>query len=364
MSAWVDVELKDVTENHDAERVPIKESDRKPGPYPYFGASGIVDHVADYIYDGEYLLIAEDGENLRSRKTPIAFRATGKFWVNNHAHVVRGNSKGDTRFLEYLLNNADISGFITGSTIPKLTQGNMARIPVRLPSLSEQRAIAHILGSLDDKIDLNRRMNETLEAMVRAIFEDAIKRKDGGWRKGSVYEIAEVIYGAPFASNRFNKDGDGVPLLRIRDLRDERSEVYTTETQPKGYLVCPGDIVVGMDGEFRAYLWSGPKSWLNQRVCVFKPKDGYSTAFVRESIRAPLAHVEATETATTVIHIGKSDIDGFIIDIPDKATADVLGAKCQPLCDLLVANRVQSRALAEVRNALLPKLISGEVTPG
>ncbi|MBK7201585.1 restriction endonuclease subunit S, partial [Candidatus Amarolinea dominans] len=146
-------------------------ADRRTGPYPYYGASGIVDYVDSFLFDGEYLLIAEDGENLRTRNTPVAFLASGRFWVNNHAHIVRGNSEADTRFLMYALTGADISGYLTGSTMPKLTQGNMNRIPILTPPLSEQRAIAHILGTLDDKIELNRRMNETLEAMARALFK-------------------------------------------------------------------------------------------------------------------------------------------------------------------------------------------------
>ena len=143
------------------------------------------------MFDGQYLLIAEDGENLRTRTTPIAFLANGKFWVNNHAHIVQGNSIADTRFLKYVLSVLDISGYLTGSTMPKLTQGNMNRIEVLTPPLPEQQAIAHVLGTLDDKIELNRRMNETLEAMARALFKswfvdfDPVRAKmDGRWRPG------------------------------------------------------------------------------------------------------------------------------------------------------------------------------------
>ena len=98
---WLMRPLGDLTDNFDAVRIPMKQSDRRPGPYPYYGASGVVDHVDSYLFDGEYLLIAEDGENLRTRNTPIAFLAKGKFWVNNHAHIVRGNTHADTRFLKY-----------------------------------------------------------------------------------------------------------------------------------------------------------------------------------------------------------------------------------------------------------------------
>ncbi|MFZ1269264.1 MAG: restriction endonuclease subunit S [Anaerolineae bacterium] len=168
---WCERPLGELAENLDSLRIPVKEADRRTGPYPYYGASGIVDYVDSFLFDGEYLLIAEDGENLRTRNTPVAFLASGRFWVNNHAHIVRGNSEADTRFLMYALTGADISGYLTGSTMPKLTQGNMNRIPILTPPLSEQRAIAHILGTLDDKIELNRRMNETLEAMARALFK-------------------------------------------------------------------------------------------------------------------------------------------------------------------------------------------------
>ena len=159
---WQISTLGELTKNFDAIRIPVKETDRRAGSYPYYGASGIVDHVGEFLFDGQYLLIAEDGENLRTRTTPIAFLANGKFWVNNHAHIVQGNSIADTRFLKYVLSVLDISGYLTGSTMPKLTQGNMNRIEVLTPPLPEQRVIAHVLGTLDDKIELNRRMNETL----------------------------------------------------------------------------------------------------------------------------------------------------------------------------------------------------------
>ena len=188
---WQMCTLGELTDNFDATRIPVKESDRRSGPYPYFGASGIVDHVDGFLFDGEYLLIAEDGENLRTRTTPIAFLANGKFWVNNHAHIMQGNRNADTRFLKYALSVLDISGYLTGSTMPKLTQGNMNRITLLTPPLPTQRAIAHVLGTLDDKIELNRRMNETLEAMARALFkswfvdfEPVRAKMEGRWRRG------------------------------------------------------------------------------------------------------------------------------------------------------------------------------------
>lgn len=392
---WRERPLAELTDNFDAIRVPVKEVDRRAGPYPYYGASGVVDHVDEYLFDGEYLLIAEDGENLRTRNTPVAFLARGRFWVNNHAHIVRGNSEADTRFLMYALSAADISGYLTGSTMPKLTQGNLNRIPLLTPPLPEQRAIAHILGTLDDKVELNRRMNETLEAMARALFKswfvdfepvrakskgqesgfprevdehfpDAFEESElgeipKGWSVASIREIATVVYGAPFSSSLFNTEQVGDPLIRIRDLSNESPGVWTQEIHPKGYKVKPGDIVVGMDGEFRAYLWGGDEAWLNQRVCIFAPRPDYSAAFVRNSIFEPLAHVEATETATTVIHLGKSDIERFLVVVPDTKVLGAFNQYCQPWYDRIVSSKRESRTLSALRDALLPRLISGEL---
>jgi type I restriction enzyme, S subunit len=182
-----------------------------------------------------------------------------------------------------------------------------------------------------------------------------------GWEVRSIYVIADVIYGAPFASSLFNSEGLGQPLIRIRDLSDESPGVWTTEIHQKAYKVRPGDIVVGMDGEFRAYLWGGTEAWLNQRVCAFVPKAGYSAAFVRNSIIAQLAHVEATETATTVIHLGKSDIDRFLSVLPTPQLLAAFNAVCQPWYDRIVLAKQESRTLALLRDTLLPKLISGEL---
>jgi type I restriction enzyme S subunit len=116
-----------------------------------------------------------------------------------------------------------------------------------------------------------------------------------------------------------------------------------------------------MDGEFHAHLWGGNKSWLNQRVCVFALKPEFSTPFVLNSIIIPLAEVEATETATTVIHLGKNDIDRFKIILSDEKVLATFNRLAEPLSKRIVKNKQESRTLAALRNALLPKLMSGEI---
>ena len=141
--------LGEVCENLDSQRRPITSNKRIKGIYPYYGASGIVDFVESYIYDGDYLLVSEDGANLLARNTPIAFSISGKNWVNNHAHVLKFDTYEGRKIVEYYLNHIDLKPYISGAAQPKLNQNNLNSIPIPLPPLSEQRRIVDILDRFD-----------------------------------------------------------------------------------------------------------------------------------------------------------------------------------------------------------------------
>ncbi len=127
--------------NESAKRVPIKNADRekRDGPYPYYGASGIIDHIDDFLFDGRRLLIAEDGANLLSRSTPVAFFAAGRFWVNNHAHVLAEGPSCNLTFLRAFIGAIDLTPYVTGSAQPKLNRANMDKIPVPTPPIDLQK---------------------------------------------------------------------------------------------------------------------------------------------------------------------------------------------------------------------------------
>ncbi len=122
---------------------------RIAGNIPYYGASGIVDYVKDYIFDGDYLLISEDGANLLARNTPIAFSISGKTWVNNHAHVLKFETYATRRYVEIYLNSIDLTPYITGAAQPKLNQKNLNQIKIPMPSQQEQERIVAILDRFD-----------------------------------------------------------------------------------------------------------------------------------------------------------------------------------------------------------------------
>ena len=141
--------LGEVAENLDNMRKPVAKGGRSLGIYPYYGASGIVDYVDSFIFDGDYLLISEDGANLVARKTPIAFSISGKTWVNNHAHVLKFDNIINQKFVNYYLNYLDLSPYITGAAQPKLNQQNLNNIKIPYPSLETQSRIVQVLDNFD-----------------------------------------------------------------------------------------------------------------------------------------------------------------------------------------------------------------------
>ena len=143
------VTLEDIAENCDSMRKPVTSGKREAGEYPYYGASGIVDYVKDYIFDGDHLLVSEDGANLLARSTPIAFSISGKNWVNNHAHVLKFDCYETRRFVEFYLNSIDLALYISGGAQPKLNQKNLNRIEIPLPSQERQKYIVDILDRFD-----------------------------------------------------------------------------------------------------------------------------------------------------------------------------------------------------------------------
>ena len=141
--------IGELAENLDSKRKPITSGLRESGSIPYYGASGIVDYVKDYIFDGDYLLVSEDGANLLARNTPIAFSIGGKSWVNNHAHILRFDTYAERRYIEYYLNSIDLTPYISGAAQPKLNKRNLEGILVPNPKIEQKEKIVQLLDKFD-----------------------------------------------------------------------------------------------------------------------------------------------------------------------------------------------------------------------
>ena len=286
--------------------------------------------------------------------------------------VFKANEKVSKDYLYYILADDEFFKYSMatskGTKMPRGDKLAIMNYPILLPNLATQQKIAQILSSLDDKIELNNKINDNLEQQAQAIFKSWFVDfepfggvKPANWTNADIYSIANIIYGAPFASKLFNTDGIGKPIIRIRDLKEQEFVTFTTEEHPKGHLIQPGDIVVGMDGGFRPYIWGNEEAWLNQRVCIFENKRPKGKAFVLYTIKPLLNVIEQTQVATTVIHIGKKDYDAFEIQLPDENTLNRFDEIAAPMIEQIVNNRLENKRLSNLRDILLPKLMSGEL---
>lgn len=285
-------------------------------------------------------------------------------------------------FLYYIIRSEyfqnALLGYAHGSTQPTIPMKTIREIPIKICSFEKQIAIANILKSLDDKIELNRKINANLEAQAQALFkswfvdfepfkdqpfvESELGMIPEGWKVGNIYEYIDVIYGAPYKSSLFNENKDGLPLIRIRDLKTNAPQFYTPELLPNTEYINAGDIVAGMDAEFIPYVWLGEKGVLNQRCCKFKGKnDAISNYYILFLIKPELEYVQSYKTGTTVSHLGKSDIDRFRFITPPLDVVLAFSERVNPMKEEVVNRAKESRRLASLRDALLPRLMSGEL---
>jgi type I restriction enzyme S subunit len=166
---WVDETVETLAKNLDSKRVPVTKSDRRSGEFPYYGASGIVDYVADFIFEGDALLVSEDGANLLARSTPIAFSVSGKYWVNNHAHVLKFDDIATQRFVENFLESIPLDKYVRGAAQPKLTQRALNSIAIPIPSSATERAT--IVASIESLEDKASQLEETYVRKLTALDE-------------------------------------------------------------------------------------------------------------------------------------------------------------------------------------------------
>lgn len=340
---------------------------------------------------------AEDAEKYILKENDIVFARTGNstgrsyFYEKQHGTFVYAGflikfsldpNKVNPRILKYYTHSKPyfdwVNSFDTGATRGNINAKTYGDMEIELPSRKVQDKIVSILSSLDRKIELNNKINADLEEMAQAIFKnwfvDFEPFKDGkfvdselgmipeGWKVGSPYEYVKVVYGAPYKSAKFNDNGEGLPLIRIRDLKDCNPQFYTPEILPQTEYVNMGDIVAGMDAEFVPHIWKGNTGLLNQRVCKLMPQQtSISNLFVLYLMKPELEFVQSYKTGTTVSHLGKADIDKFVVVLPPLKVVE----ECSKILDSILQRiknlSAESSRLSLLRDTLLPRLMSGEI---
>ena len=389
MAVWPKRKLGELIELYDHRRVPLNSRERatRQGPYPYYGASGIVDHIDEHLFEGRHILIAEDGENLRSRKTPIAFFADGRFWVNNHAHVALGKPGiADDYFVKVLLEYTDLSPFITGAAQPKLSQANLRLVEIPCPPLATQRAFTRVLSAYDDLIENNTKRIKILEEMARSLYREwFVNFRFPGHEKvrmvssplGKVPERWEVM---PVSA--------AVELNPRTVVRKEGEKPFV----PMNALSNDSMLINGVEsreGNSGAKFKNGDTLFARITPCLENGKTGYvqfladddavafgSTEFVvmregrltREMIYL-LARYDAFRNHAIKSMSGASGrqrvqercFDTFLVAIPPMGLAGRFTEISRPLFRQAHTLSMASERLRAARDLVLPRLLSGEL---
>ena len=375
-NGWEETTLGDLIDIFNQKRIPLSTNVRstRKGVYPYYGASNIVDYIDDYIFDGTFLLISEDGENLNTRNTPIAFIAKGKFWVNNHAHIVKGKKEYLTKYLELYLSKLDISGFITGAVQPKLSKGNLVNIPIKISkSEDEQKAIANILTSFDDKIENLQAQNKTLETTSQTIFKEWFGKYQIGddlpkdWRVGKIGDLTEIKRGGSPRPIKDYISDSGYRWLKISDATATKSpyifnikEHIKIEGLKKTTLKKAGDLVLSNSAT------PGMPKFLAVDSCVH---DGWmhfpSSMVSNEYLYLLFLHIRprlVQQGSGSVFVNLKTDILRYYETVvPSESTLLNFDKLIKPIFDKIYSNATQIQTLTKTRDTLLPKLMSGTI---
>ena len=354
----------EVTINFDKKRVPLSGSQREKrrGPYRYYGAQGVIDYIDDYIFDGIYLLIAEDGENLKSKKQNIAQIATGQFWVNNHAHIVQGNDLCDTRFLCYLLNSMDLSGYVTGSAQPKLSQANLNAVTITIPDIAVQRKIVEYLYTIDQKIETNQRINDNLQQQAMALYASMFLDNPAlETTAGTLKDIADITMGQSPSGSSYNEDGNGEVFYQGRaefGYRFPTRRLFTTE--PKR-MAEAGDVLLSVRAPVGDLNVAYERCCIGRGLGAIHGRNGYQS-FVLYTMFALRPQLDVYNGEGTVFgSINRNALNDMPIDIPSEDAIAAFEAVVRPMDNMIRTNYEENCRLQELRDALLPRLMSGEV---
>lgn len=365
----------EVTINFDKKRVPLSgaQREKRQGNFRYYGAQGVIDHIDDFIFDGTYLLIAEDGENLKSKKQNIAQVVEGQFWVNNHAHIVQGNELCNTRYLCYLLNSMDLSGYVTGSAQPKLSQANLNAVTLFLPSITVQERIVECLYLFDKKIAVNQKINDNLEQQAELLYHERFETVDRdklpvGWRIVRLGDVATI------SKKSFNPAKEPEMLLEhysIPAFDEAHFPVFEPSTAIKSnkFIIDDSCFMISKLNPTTKRVWK-PYCLTENAVCstefiVYKAKSKEITDFLYSVIDSAsfsdfmCSHV--TGSTGSRQRTTPSDTLAFELVLPNAEEIAEYQGIVSPMLEQIKCNAIENDRLKRLRDSLLPKLMSGEI---
>lgn len=306
--------------------------------------------------------------------------------------VLRAKENIDERFLYYLSISPEFRkqaiSLMEGTSGRKRVNENALKISdFLIPDFEEQRKIANILSAIDDKIQINNQINQELEAMAKTLYDywfvqfdfpdqngNPYKSSGGkmvyhpelkreipeGWGVENLFDIADVQYGYPFSTDYFNSIGEGVPVIRIRDILGNDITNYSTEEVEDKYKINVGDVLIGMDGNFHMNYWIKENCYLNQRV-VKVNSDKLPNMVLKYQIEPFIKLREKSVSRTTVGHLSDKDLKAINVILPKEKNLSPIFERFESILKNIIINQQQNQELTQLRDWLLPMLMNGQV---
>ena len=361
------------------------------GDYAVFIKPTDISEQSKYTYETEEMyskLAAEKYESSLIPKGAVCVPCIGTIgtkmtmapcdcYTNQSINSIVCNENYDNEYVYYLIKNflPGLKAYNLGTASGReyVSKSNFEKIElVAEQDKTIQKRIGVILSRYDSLIENYQKQIKLLEEAAQRLYKEWFvdlhfpghentKIIDGvpeGWEKKKLIELVDVQYGYAFDGKLFNNNGEGMPILRIRNIPDGITSDYTMEEASEDYIVHNGDIVVGMDGIFHINSWSGDNAYLVQRACSFRPKEERMKGFIFQAIQEPIKFFEKTLVGATVAHLGKKHIDSIELCIPKNFEL------YQPFSKFYSQRQgvlSQIRLLTEARDRLLPKLMNGEI---
>ena len=352
------------------------------GKYPVFGSGGIMRYVDKYLYNKPSVLLPRKGtlDNIQYCDIP--------FWTVDTIYYTEVNTTLTNPYYLYrYLSLLDLSKLDSGTGVPSMTFDNYYGIRVSLPSIEEQTQIAKALQLLDKKIELNRQINQNLEAMAKQLYDywfvqfdfpdengrpykssggkmvwnNKLKREiPEGWKVSMLANEVDLQYGFPFSTELFTEQETTVPVVRIRDILNNTISTYTTEEVEEKYLLKKQDLLVGMDGNFHMNYWTDNKSYLNQRSVRLRASKNSNVSIVqvKYEIQPYIKAKEARAKGSTVGHLSDKDMkELYVLVCTNKKAKE----KFDSILSMIITNRNEIELLTKQRDELLPLLMNGQV---
>jgi len=386
IEGWELKTLDIISENLDNKRIPITKNKREEGNIPYYGASGIVDYVKDYIFDEDLLLVSEDGANLIARTYPIAFSINGKNWVNNHAHVLKFENMDTQKYIEFYLNFIKLDDYLSGMAQPKLNKRMLNSILIPIPPLKEQKQIVTTLDKAFKQIDqakanLEKNLNSAKE-LFQSKLNEVFSQRGEGWEENRLKEITTKIgSGSTPRGGQASYKESGISLIRSMNVHDdgfrEKKLAFIDDEQAlklKNVTLEKEDVLLNITGASVARCCIVPDNFLparvNQHVSIIRLKENILhpsylhyclTAQENKNKLLNIGRQGATREAIT-----KVQIENFIISYPKDMNKqlEVLEALhvIKEKSNLLQTHYQQKlNNLEELKKSILQKAFKGEL---